>query len=201
MFLAGIDLVTGAFNPPTIEDNEKLCLLSAKRWTWKKLLILKRSFWILVFIMGLYFASSPNIGEGETPGYRYLATLVPKSYSQKYRWWQSIGGILIVLSVKNSKDIQPLFTNAFAQYLGNISYAFYIVHGPTLHSLGYTVMKTAWKYTGKETMTNYYVGFLMGWLVIMPVVFWVADLFWRTVDVPCVRFARWVEGKCEAKSC
>jgi peptidoglycan/LPS O-acetylase OafA/YrhL len=187
MFLAELDLVTGLFNQ--VDEKEAFC---AKK-SWRNP---KRLTTILVFIAGLYLASSPNNGEGETPGYRFLTTLIPRWYSQKYRWWQSIGSILIVWSVNHSKDIQPLFTNTLAQYLGNISYAFYIVHGPILHSLGYAAMKTSWTYTGKETMTKYCLGFLMGFMVILPVVFWAADVFWRLVDTQCVKFARWLETKC-----
>jgi hypothetical protein len=31
-------------------------------------------------------------------------------------------------------------------------------------------------------------------LVTVPVTFYISDLFWRFVDFPCVRFARWAEG-------
>lgn len=36
----------------------------------------------------------------------------------------------------------------------------------------------------------------LGLVVFGGVCVWVADVFWRVVDVPTVRFARWVEGKC-----
>jgi peptidoglycan/LPS O-acetylase OafA/YrhL len=33
--------------------------------------------------------------------------------------------------------------------LGKISFAFYVVHGPVLHCLGYSIMPNIWNLTGK----------------------------------------------------
>jgi hypothetical protein len=39
-------------------------------------------------------------------------------------------------------------------------------------------------------------GFIFSTLLYFPLVIWASDLFWRAVDVPTVKFAKWVEGKC-----
>ena len=44
--------------------------------------------------------------------------------------------------------------------------------------------------TGKSMLS-----YLLCALLVVPVTFWLADLFWRGVDIPSVRFAKWVEGK------
>ncbi|KAK2752591.1 hypothetical protein FQN55_006704 [Onygenales sp. PD_40] len=156
----------------------------------------RRTFWIAIFIIGLFIGSSPNSSPGKTPFFRTLAiTLTPKYYPEPHRFLQSLGAVIVVCSINHSPDLQQLFTNSLAQYLGKISYAFYIVHGPILHSLGYSIMPTIWRYTGKATDAQYCFGFLVGWCICLPVSIWVADMFWRGVDVPSVKFARWVERR------
>ncbi|EER45226.1 hard surface induced protein [Histoplasma capsulatum H143] len=155
-----------------------------------------RLLWLSVFTVGLFIGSSPNNSPQSTPFYRTLAsTLTPSTYPEGHRFLQSLGAVIIVCSINHSPDLQKVFTNALAQYLGRISYAFYIVHGPILHSLGYSLMPNIWALTGKETNAQYCFGFAIGWLICLPVSIWAADMFWRGVDAPTVRFSRWVE-KC-----
>ncbi|KAL2369735.1 acyltransferase [Blastomyces gilchristii SLH14081] len=155
-----------------------------------------RLLWVTLFIIGLFIGSSPNSAPQHTPFYRTLAsTLTPSTYPEPHRFLQSLGAIMIVWSINRSADLQKLFTNALAQYLGRVSYAFYIVHGPILHSLGYALMPNIWALTGKDTDAQYCFGITIGWLICLPVSIWAADMFWRGVDVPTVRFARWVERR------
>lgn len=85
------------------------------------------------------------------------------------------------------------------QYFGKISYAIYLVHGPVLHVVGYRVERWAWGITGVETQQQYVTGFVLGAVFVVPIVVWVADLFWRGVDARTVVFARWVEGRCNVR--
>ncbi|KAJ5579850.1 uncharacterized protein N7459_005835 [Penicillium hispanicum] len=158
-----------------------------------------RRFWIAVFVLGLYIGSSPNLGFKWTPGYMWLWHITPWTYSEPHRFPQSIGAALIVFGINHSPDIQKLFTNPLSQYLGKISYSFYIVHGPILHSLGYSIMPTIWSMTGKETNTQYCLGFLIGWLICLPIALWAADVFWRAVDIPSVKFTRSLEDRIISK--
>lgn len=153
------------------------------------------NWWTAIFIIGLYIGSSPNIGYKWTPGYAWLAKLTPYTYPEPHRFPQTIGAVLLVLAINHSPDIQRLFVNPVSQYLGRISYAFYIVHGPILHCLGYTIMPSIWGVVGKESDFGYCFGFLVGWVVCLVVSLWAADVFWRLVDAPSVKFARWVESK------
>lgn len=84
----------------------------------------KRLFGIAIFIIGLYLASTPSFSSEDSTGYSYLVNeLVPRWYNIRHYFWQSIGAVLIVHSASHSKDIKPIFTISFAQYLGKISYA------------------------------------------------------------------------------
>ena len=69
-----------------------------------------------------------------------------------------------------------------------------------LKSLGYAVMPVIYRFTNggmKEAITTgrLVVSWTLCAMVVVPVTFWLADLFWGGIDMPCVQFARWVEGK------
>jgi peptidoglycan/LPS O-acetylase OafA/YrhL len=142
--------------------------------------------------------SQPDEDFAETPGWGFLSLLIPKWFSDKYRYWQCVGSILLVLATNHSKTLQRPFNTAFVQYFGKISYAIYLVHGPVLHVVGYTIEPWAWSITGHETKGQYIAGFILGSILVVPATVWAADLFWRAFDAPTVRFARWLENKCNA---
>ncbi|KAI9803446.1 MAG: hypothetical protein M1833_000965 [Piccolia ochrophora] len=146
---------------------------------------------IAVFIAGFFLMGIPKSNAEATPGYMTLMRIMPQPFH-----WGKIGCMLLVFSVRNSADVAVLFTNPFAQYLGKISYALYIVHGNVRRSLLYSIMPTVWYITGgQEGQWRYGAGMFLGLLVSWPVTFWCADVFWRGVDIPSVKFARWMEGK------
>ena len=156
--------------------------------------------YLTIFIIGLYLSSAPTLGCPNTPGYRTLSSLVPSCWTDPAAFLRSIGAVLITWSVANSQFLKPLFTNSFTLYLGNISYALYLVHGNVLKSPGYAMMPMIYRLTNggmKEGITTgkSMLSYLLCALLVVPVTFWLADLFWRGVDIPSVRFAKWVEGK------
>ncbi|KAF1816701.1 acyltransferase [Eremomyces bilateralis CBS 781.70] len=153
---------------------------------------------ILAFV-ALYLLSQPDDSAEETPGWVTLASLIPEYFTIKYRFWQSIGGILFVFALSICPPLQRPFNHPAIQYLGKISYALYLMHGPVLHVVGYVVQEWAWHVTGWETQGQYIGGFLLSSVFIIPVVIWAGDVFWRGVDVYCVMFARWLESVCFIK--
>jgi peptidoglycan/LPS O-acetylase OafA/YrhL len=197
MVMAEIDQINGIWSHnPMLAMEKPENQGPIKRFFWRN----ERILWIFVFIAGLYMGSSPNTGVRHTPGYMWLGRLIPETYPEPHRFPQTIGAVLIVHSINNSKPIQKLFVNSVSQYLGKISYAFYIVHGPILHSLGYSIMPSIWRCTGKETNFQFCMGLFVGWLICLPISLWAGDIFWRAVDIPSVKFARWLEGKIVVKS-
>ncbi|BDD63991.1 hypothetical protein MPDQ_006997 [Monascus purpureus] len=199
MLMAEIDLINGTWEHPQMQENLPAYHRNSISRLKRSLGAYSQNWWLAIFIIGLYFGSSPNLGFKWTPFYMWLAKFTPKTYPEPHRFPQTIGAVLIVFSVNHSREIQKLFVNPVSQYLGRISYAFYIVHGPILHSLGYSIMPSIWNVVGKDTNFRYCLGFVIGWLICLPVSIWAADLFWRNVDVPTVKFARWLEGKLTVK--
>lgn len=190
MLMSEIDIITGLWDGPSLDEKP------GGYWFLDEFMQqYGRPFWIAMFIVGLYIGSSPNLGVRWTPGYGWLARLTPRTYNEPHRFPQTIGAVIIVCSINHSKDVQKLFTNSVSQYLGKISFAFYIVHGPILHSLGYSIMPSIWLFTGRKTNLQYCMGLLIGWLTCLPIAIWAGDLFWRLVDIPSVNFAHWLEKK------
>jgi peptidoglycan/LPS O-acetylase OafA/YrhL len=126
--------------------------------------------------------------------YRYLSptsfVLLPWGVQ---RFWLSIGAVILVSALLINPSFQRPFTTRFAQYLGDISYALYMVHGPILYTLTLSFLVGA----GSKAMspTAFNVIFLGASIVTVPVTFWIADVFWRGVDAKAVLFARWLSLK------
>lgn len=156
--------------------------------------------WTVVGLLALYLLSQPDEGYNATPGWVFLSSVIPDWWSDKYRYWQCVGAVLLVLCVAHSPATwQPLFNTRVVQYLGKISYAIYLMHGPVLHTAGYAIQRWAWGITGVEGVA-YKLGFALASVFVLPLVVWAADVFWRMVDAPVVRFARWFEEKCSVPS-
>ena len=75
---------------------------------------------ISLLILGIYLASCPTEHPDITPGYQILTSLAPRLWGNTRPFWKSVGATLIVWVSSRYADIAPLFTNAFAQYLGKV---------------------------------------------------------------------------------
>ncbi|KAF4591828.1 Acyltransferase 3 [Ophiocordyceps camponoti-floridani] len=194
MLLAEWDLIRAAHvSLPALPQDEKAATAPA-RPLWKKV------FWVLVSITGIYLLCQPDEGGSDTPGWRLLTSMIPSWWAaEQYRFWQSAGAIVFVGAVGHSSGWQSFFNHPAIQYLGKISYALYLMHGPAMHTVGYHFEKWAYSLTGVDGYW-YNAGFVLGACFCVPTVIWWADVFWRAVDVPTVRFAKWVEGKCITKA-
>ncbi|KAK7940941.1 uncharacterized protein PG986_013328 [Apiospora aurea] len=108
--------------------------------------------------------------------------------------------------------LQRPFTTAFAQYLGRISYALYLAHGTVNHTVGTRFLNPAWyAWLSAEAValdrrdaglsdaadavlyrswSSYVDSAIWGTLANTFVLFCVADVFCRGVDVPVVKLTR-----------
>lgn len=161
----------------------------------------RRTRWLYWFlgIFALYLMSQPNEGFEVTPGWETLSELIPSFVTDRYRYWQSIGSALFVYACSLSPALQRPFTHPIIQYFGKISFALYLVHGPVMHVVGYRILPWAWTWTDVEYEDQYQAGFVLAACFIVPITIWIADVFWRFVDIPCVKFARWFENLCLVK--
>ncbi|KAI5462503.1 acyltransferase 3 [Mariannaea sp. PMI_226] len=151
--------------------------------------------WHIVCIVGLYLLSFPDDGWDRTPGWVYLSTWIPAWWeAARFRLPQGIGGAIFIFGVSHSPAYQRFFNSPVVQYFGKISYSLYVMHGPVMHVIGYHWEKMAWSITGVEGEW-YTIGWVLGACFCVPSVIWCADIFWRAVDIPSVKLARWIESK------
>ena len=107
-----------------------------------------------------------------------------------------MGGAFVVYATSSttSNYLRSIFDNPLSLYLGRISYALYLVHGPIVHMLGFWLVPAMWTITGKEGMLGKETGFGIAFIIITGLVVWTADIFWRCIDVRCVALGKWIEN-------
>ncbi|KAG9254587.1 acyltransferase family-domain-containing protein [Emericellopsis atlantica] len=193
MLIAEVDLIRGAHGQVPLLPQEE-------RQPVKTYPEIKTAIWSALGILSLYLLCQPDSRGEITPGWIWMTAQIPEWWgADKYRYWQSAGAVLFILAVSQLPPWQKLFNTAVVQYFGKISYAIYLVHGPAMHVIGYRW--EAWVYGWTGTYGNWYnVGFALGASLCVPTVIWCADIFWRLVDIPTVRFAKWLESKLADKS-
>lgn len=144
--------------------------------------------WSILMITGIWLSSIPHAHGSygsSSLGYRTVSKLVPWNPNVYYS-----GAVLIMVAMDNMPTAQAVFSSSFAQYLGDISFGLYLVHWPVLAAWGWKVVPTMWSLTGNNTTFRYEAGFCLAVLIVTPVVFWLADVCWRLVDLPAIRLAR-----------
>ncbi|KAK2054777.1 acyltransferase [Colletotrichum caudatum] len=113
--------------------------------------------------------------------------------------WYALGAMQVVATLQQIKMLQDMFVTPLAQYLADISYALYLVHGPVLDVLSHRSMPFVWALVGGQEeagMLGRLIAWIIGALLMGVPVVWGSDIFWRTVDVKSVELARWIEGRC-----
>lgn len=108
---------------------------------------------------------------------------------------------MLIFALENAPFLQSIFTTSFAQYLGDISFSLYMLHGQVLFTLGQWIIPYAMNVTGgwENGGFGFGGGLVLAGVVLLPFTFWVSDLFWRGVDVRSVGLAKWVGEVCFVK--
>jgi peptidoglycan/LPS O-acetylase OafA/YrhL len=92
------------------------------------------------FLVSLFLLSFPDTAANVTPGFVTLDALIPENFTEKHRFWPTIGAILIIWSSCRLDVLRnKVFCWAPVHYLGKISFPLYVMHGPVIHTLGYMV--------------------------------------------------------------
>jgi len=160
------------------------------------------SFWLFNFLCGLFLCGWPDEKADQSPVLRYVAPLTPKVYVELGNplpsyFWYSIGTTQLVWSLFRIPILEKPFTSRLAQYCGDVSYSVYIVHYYILTALENRIANTAhYLAQGTDTQSKRIIAVIFEILILLPLVIWQADLFWRYVDQPTVKFARWFETIC-----
>jgi hypothetical protein len=157
----------------------------------------------ILFAAALFLLSYPRINGSTALGWPLVYKLgnlfvqIEKKGSYPNDFFPHIGSILLVYSVSKSHVLlQPMFSTPLAKYLGKISYALYCVHIPILNWIGFRIIFFCW-----TSALGNNIGFVVAFAIVSVITIFVADLFSRAVDEPCVRLARWLENMCLDPAC
>ncbi|ROV96585.1 hypothetical protein VMCG_07812 [Cytospora schulzeri] len=142
-------------------------------------------------------------------GWYYLSLLKPQA-AFDYKWFYLFfAATFLVAAIPRIAWLRRFFETRFCQYLGRVSFALYLVHGPVLWTLGdriYTAVGWAGS-VGSGQMEGIpqwvdrlplpmsgplglEVAFLVPHLILLPVTFWCAEMVTKYIDEPAVRFAQ-----------
>ena len=127
-------------------------------------------------------------------------------YKWFYLFWAST---LLVWTIPRIHWLVRFFESPFNLYLGRISFALYLVHGPVLWTLGDRVYAAVgWRRISHFSVCPGWIdlwplrkggplglelAFVVPQLLLFPVTLWLAEVVTRVVDDPCVRLSRWLE--------
>ena len=176
-----------------------------------KVYIFANLFTIALFLGGCTSYSSDLQVLRETPGWHYLSYLKPQAVYD-FKWFFLFwAATFLVASVPHLPWLKAFFETRFNQYLGRISFAFYLVHGPLLWTLGdrlyaatgfsresHALGIPGWvnKFPISKTPPfGMELAFLVPHLILLPVTFWLAEIVTTVVDEPTIKFTQWVYGK------
>jgi peptidoglycan/LPS O-acetylase OafA/YrhL len=138
--------------------------------------------------------------------YEYLVIHTPPPFTDENAsdFWFALSAVAGVWAVGQSSTLRRVLESPFPQYMGRISFAFYIMQHPVLNLLQSWIMGAEPKasipgwglrgWPGVETWSQRMLAWVIGWAVIASVEIWLADVFTATVDEPFVRLARKMEG-------
>lgn len=146
---------------------------------------------ILGLTISLFILSFPDEQAGKTPGYRFLNRMTLSTYQKDPReFWNPLAAIMILWFVEQVVFVRRFLSSEVPQYLGKISYGFYLVHGPLLHSVGFALQPRIWEVVGGDTAFRWCGGLFLGWILMLTLSIAVGHLFWLFVDAPLVRATR-----------
>ncbi|KAK2797406.1 hypothetical protein FQN50_009207 [Emmonsiellopsis sp. PD_5] len=166
--------------------------------------------------ISLYLGGVPSLNADmnvlqQSPGWSLLSHFKPQA-AYDYKWFYLfLAASTLVASIPHIPPLRTFFESRFNQYLGRISFALYLVHGPVLWVLGDRLYAAvgwlneshALKIPGwinrfplsRGGPLGLEVAFLLPHLVLLPLTLWLAEITTRLVDEPSVRFAQWAYAR------
>jgi peptidoglycan/LPS O-acetylase OafA/YrhL len=197
VFLCDLDLLAAANSLPSL-------LLRVERF--------KDAIWYVLFSISMYLGGVPeHEADAEALkhvwGWKSLLQFKPQAvydYKWFYLFWAAC---FLVSSTRHLRWLKAFFESDFNQYLGRISYAFYLVHGPVLWTLGDRLYAaTGWIKESHAKTVGWWInllplpkigplglefGFLVPHLILLPFTFWLAEVVTKLIDEPSMKFSHW----------
>ncbi|GFF55571.1 hypothetical protein IFM62136_02883 [Aspergillus lentulus] len=201
MFIAGM----------LLRDLDLLAMRNDLPGFFRRLEPFKSAIMTLLFYASLYLGGVPSHTDNvqqlrDSPGWYLLSFLKPQAvfdYKWFYLFWAAV---FLVSCTSHLQWLRAFFAAPFNQYLGRISFAFYLVHGPVLWILGDRLYAAVgferdshaqncpWWINRLPLPTfgpfGLEVNFLVPQLILLPLTLWLAEVTTRLVDEPAVRLSQ-----------
>ena len=206
MFLMGmlqcdLDMLAAANNLPTWITKLEFC---------------KKPFYYTIFAISIYLAGCPASSSdlkvlNNSPGWYYLSYLKPEAmwdFKWFYLFWAAS---MAVAAISRISILKQFFEMRFNQYLGRISFGFYLVHGPLIWTVSDRIYAAVGCTRANHAVTapgwiniiqipkigplGMEMNFIAAQLLILPITLWFAEMVTKLFDEPSVRFAQWLYRK------
>lgn len=175
---------------------------------------------VALFVAGVYLMSVPIDGHQATALgwgwiWKVLSAWIPDGGKDdvsgdltgdgdRRRVCLTVGSMLATYAVSQLDALRDFFEIGANQYLGKVSFALYLVHGPIIYCIGNVVFPAMLILTGTGQWdvsesngsfpdANKYMkelAALAALAILMPIFLWAADLFERFVDKPSVEWSK-----------
>lgn len=169
----------------------------------------KGIMWSLTFTLSFYIAGMPALSayhadEKPMPGFEILRALIPPGLylEDPSRFWWSVSGVALLLSISQLPRLKAMFETTFCQYLGKISFSLYLIHVFCVVLFGLSLQRVLLHATGVDPNAGtilYWLVCAFWFLIFTIIIFAIAAQVERWIDVPSVKFAKWLETKCLKK--
>lgn len=173
-----------------------------------------------LFVFSLYLGGVPAATTDiqnlrKIGGWYFLSFLKPQAvfdYKWFYLFWAAT---MLVVSVSHISWLRRFFETRFCQFLGRISYALYLVHGPIIWMLGDRLYAAAgFSYPDRQknipgwidlfplpktSPSGLEVAFLVPHIILLPLTLYTAEIVTRAFDEPSVRIPQWLYKKTQGR--
>lgn len=150
---------------------------------------------IAALFAGLWVASYPPWGAAETPGFKWTVSLSPWPKEFTGKWWTGLAAALVIPALDRLPLPRRILMSPPIEYLGKLCFSFYLMHFWIVQTIGQAVFHMAWSITGNSNVVTSYLGFCIGYTILMMVIVWVSDIFWRFVEIPSVNLGYAMEKR------
>jgi peptidoglycan/LPS O-acetylase OafA/YrhL len=168
----------------------------------------KESILVGSFVVSMYLGGSPSHDRNfevlqNSPGWYFLSFFVPQAVFD-YKWFFLFwAAMLFVACVPRMPWLKAFFETRFTQYMGHISFGFYLVHGPILFAFADKFYAAVGFVRGSHEEhipqwvnrfplpitgpLGFEIGFLVPALLCLPLTMWVAEIVTKGIDTPTVK--------------
>jgi peptidoglycan/LPS O-acetylase OafA/YrhL len=176
----------------------------------------KKPIFYSLFAISIYLGGVPSHSIEvevlrDSIGWHYLSYLKPQAVFDPKWFYLFWAATFLVSSIPRISWLKDFFELRFNQYLGRISFSFYLVHGPILWTLGDRLYSaTGWVRSTHEVGIPNWInlfplskagpyGLDIAWiaphLILLPVTLWLAEIVTKLIDEPSVKFAQWLYSR------